>query len=163
MESIKRVETELKEQDDAGLDIFQDFRSEEVWTAIQWLKKNRCGGIDGLVAEVLQALQEPEIDCLTELLNSKYKGDCSPPLEWLWTKVLLIGKCRYPKTINDFRPVSLTNTVQKVYFKVLLKRLQEHLPANPYRTHQFGNRKAADAAEVTQTLRLIFELGNNFD
>ncbi len=75
----------------------------------------------------------------------------------------MIGKKRYPKTVDDFRPVSDSNTVQKIYFKVLLKRLQEHLPANPYKTHQFGNRKATDAAEVTQTLRLIFELGNNFD
>ncbi|MDP7646843.1 MAG: reverse transcriptase domain-containing protein, partial [Candidatus Woesearchaeota archaeon] len=163
MASIKKIEDKLKYDDDEGKDVFRNFSSEEVWTAVLWLKKGRSGGIDGLVAEVLQALGEPEIDCLTELLNARYKGDCSPPLEWLWTKVLLIGKSRYPKTVDDFRPVSLSNTVQKIYFKVLLKRLQEHLPANPYKSHQCGNRKATDAAEVTQTLRLIFELGNHFD
>ena len=161
--SVHRIEARLRELDDEGQQVFTDIQSEEVWLAIQWLKKNRSGGIDGLVAEVLQNLQEPEVDTLTELLNAKYKGDASSPLEWLWTKVLLIAKCGFPQTVGDFRPVSFSNTIQKVYFKILLRRLQLHLPANPYKSFRFGNRKAAMATEVTQTLRLIFELANNFD
>ena len=103
------------------------FTIEEIKKAVFSMSLDKSPGPDGMNAMFYQQhwdivgplVSKAVMDCLNEqaeigAINS--------------TLVTLIPKVKAPKTVGDFRPISLCNVLYKVISKVLINRLKPILP-----------------------------------
>ncbi|XP_042972967.1 uncharacterized protein LOC122304769 [Carya illinoinensis] len=104
-----------------------DFSAGEVKEALFQMNPLRSPGPDGFPAEFYQAhwniVGDKVTQAVLEVLNSG--GDISGINQ---TFIVLIPKAKGPKTVKDFRPISLCNLLYKVVSKVLSNRLKLILP-----------------------------------
>jgi hypothetical protein len=100
--------------------------SEEVKNALFCRKPNKAPGIDGISIELYRILMFDDvfISVLTRLFNSTFFGDVSPS-EWNDAIITLLfkgkGDVRNPE---NYRGISLTPHLLKVYESVLTSRMQ---------------------------------------
>lgn len=70
------------------------------------------------------------------------------------THIVLILKIQGPKTIANYRPISLYNSVYKIIFKVIVARIRPHLDKliSPYQAAFVPGRKGVDNFIIIQEL-----------
>jgi hypothetical protein len=70
------------------------------------------------------------------------------------TDICLIPKTTNPEFINQFRPISLCNTIYKVVSKVMLERLKEYIPmiVSPYQAGFVPGRSIHENIVVAQEM-----------
>ena len=109
------------------------FTMEEIKRAVFSMSADKSPGTDGMNAMFYQQHWE-----IVGPLVSKAVMDCLNEREELEvinsTLVTLIPKVKDPKTVGDFRPISLCNVLYKVISKVLINRLKPILPVIIYGT-----------------------------
>ena len=68
------------------------------------------------------------------------------------THITLIPKVQGPESLNNYRPISLCNSVYKIVTKVIVARLRPHLDQfiNPLQTAFVPNRRGIDNAIIVQ-------------
>ena len=76
-------------------------------------------------------------------------------MEYLKKKhIVLIPKIQGPKTIGNYRPINLCNSVYKIITKIIVARIRLHLDTlvSPYQTAFIPRRKGVDNAIIVQEL-----------
>ena len=70
------------------------------------------------------------------------------------TLIVLIPKIQGPKTIGNYRPISLCNTIYKINSKVIVAQLRPHLEhlVSPYQLAFVPGRRGADNVIIVQEL-----------
>uniref|UniRef100_A0A2N9HIV3 CCHC-type domain-containing protein n=1 Tax=Fagus sylvatica TaxID=28930 RepID=A0A2N9HIV3_FAGSY len=70
------------------------------------------------------------------------------------TLIALIPKCNGPETLNQFRPISLCNTVYKIVTKIIVSRIRPLLSnlISPFQTAFIPGRRGVDNVIITQEL-----------
>ena len=70
------------------------------------------------------------------------------------TLIALIPKCNGPKTLNQFRPISLCNTVYKIVTKIIVNRIRPLLSnlISPFQTAFIPGRRGVDNVIIAQEL-----------
>ena len=70
------------------------------------------------------------------------------------TLVTLIPKCKSPESLNNYRPISLCNSVYKIVSKILVERIRPYLNklVSPFQTAFVLRRKGLDNVLVAQEL-----------
>lgn len=70
------------------------------------------------------------------------------------THIVLIPKIQGPKTIGNYRPISLCNSVYKIITKVIAARIRPHLDTlvSPYQISFIPRRRGVDNAIIVQEL-----------
>ena len=70
------------------------------------------------------------------------------------TLVTLIPKCKSPESLNNYRPISLYNSVYKIVSKILVERIRPYLNklVSHFQTAFVPGRKGLDNVLVTQEL-----------
>ena len=70
------------------------------------------------------------------------------------THIVLISKIQGPKTIGNYRPISLCNSVYKIITKIIVARIRPHLDTlvSPYQTAFILGRRGVDNAIIVQEL-----------
>lgn len=122
LKAVKPVVTE-----DMSRSLETNFSVDEIKKAVFSMPADKSPGLDGMNAMFYQKhwnivgplVSRAVMDCLEEkeglnLINS--------------TLITLIPKVKEPKSVGDYRPISLCNVVYKVISKVLINRLKEILP-----------------------------------
>ena len=103
---------------------------EELASAISSMATGKAPGPDGIPAEILRtaAAQRPEI-FLTLYNACLLEG--SFPKEWKTARLILIRKKKdgYPDSPSSYRPLSLLNTLGKLFELLLRPRIQEAIQA----------------------------------
>lgn len=90
------------------------------------------------------------------------------PQKWNHTNLCLISKIDHPKTMKDFRPISLCNVTYKIISKILVKRLKHVLPSivSEHQAAFIPGRFITDnvliAHEVMHSLRVRKRCANSF-
>ncbi|WOL17354.1 protein O-glucosyltransferase 1 [Canna indica] len=109
-----------------GLDI--PFSISEVANVIKTSKNYKSPGPDGLVLEFYKKFWDSIGSILTRILNDllSQPGDLARINSAFIT---LIPKKEGVNHTNDFRPISLENSVVKIFSKLLANRLIPHMPA----------------------------------
>ena len=115
------------------------------------MKANKAPGLDGLHAGFFQlfwpTMGESVIQEVKHIFTSR------KILEYLnQTHIELIPKIQGPKTLGNYRPISLCNTVYKIVTKIIVAHLRPHLEklVSPFRSAFVPGRKGIDNAIIVQ-------------
>ena len=90
------------------------------------VRKNKAAGPDGVVIEMIEALEEYGVEKLTEIINKIYDDGKFP--EDL-SKSIFITLPKKPSAVNceQHRTISLMSHVTKIILRVLLLRLRSRI------------------------------------
>ena len=103
---------------------------EDVKRQINKMKKNKAPGPDTLRIEIYKALiEEEEIISMMCILMNKVLETGQVPANWKTSKTVLLEKKKRP-TIEDLRPIALTNCSYKILMGILKQKIEEHLFKN---------------------------------
>ncbi|KAJ4440325.1 hypothetical protein ANN_08464 [Periplaneta americana] len=109
----------LQQQRDLQLPITE----EEILMAIETAPKNTAPGSDGLTYQLYKIHWTLIKDTLVELFN--YIFDSGIVVEGFSDGiVILLPKVIQPRTVSDYRPITLLNTDYKLFMKILANRLK---------------------------------------
>jgi hypothetical protein len=70
---------------------------------------------------------------LVQLFSKIWKSKEIPP-DWAAASIQLLAKSAKLTDPAEFRPITLTNTIGKIFFSVIAKRLESFLLTNKYLT-----------------------------
>ena len=81
------------------------------------------------------------------------------PAEQLRSRIVLIFKNKgSSNNIDNYRPISLTNSIHKIFAAIIQKRLSDQI--DPYlQKTQFGFRKGKSTAHAIHIIRRIMDIG----
>lgn len=107
------------------------FTPKKVFLLIKTLKNRKAAGDDNLKAEVFKQLPKQGIIFITFIFNACLKISYFPN-RWKTAKVIPILKPgKDPKDVSSYRPISLLNTVCKIFEKLIHEMISIHLETNP--------------------------------
>ena len=135
-------------------------KTQEINKLILQLKNRKAPGVDGITNEVLKQLSPKAIQSLTNIINASRKTGYFPE-SWKIAKVIMIPKPGKPHSDpNNYRPISLLNTMSKLAEKVTLFDLQRHIKQNQIiRKEQFGFRESHST--IQQVVRVVDNIISN--
>ena len=132
------------------------FAMSDLEAALQKLKKKKAAGPDEIPNEVWLLLDETNLQSLLDLYNHSWDSGTIPQ-EWAEAIVVSIYKGKGADTEPaNYRPISLLNTIYKIYAAMLQKRLSAHIEPR-LRATQFGFRAHKGTKQPLFILRRAME------
>ena len=129
----------------------------EVKKSISSLKCRKSPGLDGLQGELLKYGGNRVHEEIFNFIN-KCWGVTEVPSQWKNAKIVVIYKRKGDKAeCGNSRGISLLSIGGKVYARLLLLRLIEHISENVLPESQCGFRKDRSTSDMTFVLRQIQE------
>jgi hypothetical protein len=115
---------ERKELDDMN----EEPQLEEVRRVVVKLRNEKAAGFDEIPYEMYKFGGEMMIKKLHELFVEIWKEE-RVPSKWNESKVVLLhkGGCKSRKELKNYRPISLTNTVGKIFCMLVNERVRENI------------------------------------
>jgi hypothetical protein len=133
----------------------------EVQDAIRGLKVGKAPGPNGLPNRVLKHLPQRTMSLLVELFNAALLAQYFPPV-WKHASVISILKPgKDPSLPSSYRPISLLDTIGKLFEKILLSRILSEVSGRwLLRDKQFGFRPKHST--TIQLARVVERVTRNF-
>ena len=132
---------------------------EELERVIKKLKRRKAPGPDDIPTEIVKELDADNKEYILELMvkwwNEEYIEE-----EELQARVVLIYKKGDTNKFENYRPISLLNTLYKIFAALLHIRISETLDRHLQKT-QFGFRKKKSTADAIHLIRRIIEYGES--
>ena len=134
----------------------------EVQDAIRGLKVGKAPGPDGIPNRALKHLPFSVVSLLVVLFNAILRTQYFPAA-WKHARVFSVLKPgKDPALPSSYRPISLLNTIGKLFEKILLSRILFEVSGRGLLRHeQFGFRPKHSTA--LQLARLVERVSRNFD
>ncbi|KAG7311162.1 hypothetical protein JYU34_002159 [Plutella xylostella] len=127
----------------------------EIRYVIENLKNNKATGKDKISNEVIKCYCEDLLEPL-QLIYNKILHTGTLPKQWYLASIILLHKKKCQKDINNYRPISLSSTLYKIFMTVLKNRLYRALDENQT-VEQAGFRKGFSTMDHLHTLNMIIE------
>lgn len=141
----------LSEEDSTKIET--EVSVEEIRNGLWSLKAFKAPGLDGLHAGFFQHFwTDVENSVCKEIKEAFFKG--SIPRYLNETFVTLIPKCQNPETLNNYRPISLCNSVYKIISKIIVARIRPALGKliSPVQSAFVPGRRGMDNVLIAQEL-----------
>ena len=134
------------------------FTMEELNIVLRALGKRKASGPDAIPAELLQGAPYILRLYLLDHYNHCFQTGQAPS-SWLHSEVVMLVKNyqKDTKLLSNYRPISLTNTMYKIYASLLQKRLAAHFD-HRLRPTQFGFRSGRSVTQHIHILRRLLEV-----
>ena len=142
---------------DQDLPICQDPPTlDETRKAIQGMKTNRASGVDcAITAEALQSGGDVMAETIHKFCVEVFTT-LTPPEQWTTNIIVPLPKKGDLSCMNNYRGITLMSIAAKVYNKILLTRIREHV--DPIlRNNQAGFRPGRSCAQQVHILRRVME------
>ena len=132
------------------------FTMDDLTNAIAVLKRNKASGPDQVPNELWMLLDDENSHALLQLYNHSWTHGTIPP-EWAEAIVVSIYKGKGDDTNPDnYRPISLLNTIYKIYAAMLQRRLSGKIE-HKLRSTQYGFRPGKGTRQPLFILRRAME------
>ena len=118
----------------------------------------------GISNRILKLVGQKTQDWILKLFNTCLKNK-EVPVDWKFSQIVMIQKkSNDPKNIKNYRPISITACLARLFERILLKRLQDHLKEkNILIQIQSGFRKSRQTKDnilfLTQKVKEQFNKG----
>ena len=108
-----------------------EINRKELMRTIKRLKRRKAPGPDGIPMEFFKALNGVNLDRILEEVINVWWREEEIPLEQLKARAVLIFKNKgNSNDIDNYRPISLTSSLYKIFTAILQERLEEQI--DPY-------------------------------
>ncbi|XP_056695214.1 uncharacterized protein [Spinacia oleracea] len=122
---LEAVGTTISSEDNNLL--LRPFTKEEIYAALCQMDPCKAPGPDGMHAIFYQKYWHIVGDDVSRYVCNILHGNCSPqPINN--TNIALISKVRRPTVMSEFRPIALSNVLNKLASKAIVLRLKSILP-----------------------------------
>ena len=134
------------------------FTFEELNAIVSKIKTNKSPGSDKISSEWIKWSSVDFKQFLLSHLNQCFVS-CAVPKEWTHSLVAMLPKpnTQDPLSPGSYRPISLTQSLYKIYAALLRSRLQLHVEAF-MRPQQFGFRPRRSTSQPIHILRRCLEI-----
>ena len=133
----------------------ENILTEEVQSVIKSMKDGKAMGTDKISTEMLRALDEENLDSLTQLCNIIYESG-HIPTEMEQSIFVTIPKKPSVQNCTDFRTISLMSHVTKLLLKMIQQRIISKIDKEVSRL-QSGFRHGLGTRESILNLRMVIE------
>ena len=99
-----------------------DFTMDELKKSIKHLKNNKAPGPDGIPVEAIKSSPDFVLEILLKLLNKIKRQRCFPT-KWGMGITTLLHKTGDTTDPNNYRPITVTNSMSKILNSILNNRL----------------------------------------
>ena len=117
------------------------------------LKADKGSGPDGISPSLLKVLPVRWIITLATLFNALFFSKF--PITWIHAKIIMLFKKGCPTLCDNYRGISIINSLRKVYDYILCNRLQQWFTPD---REQAGAQPNRGCMEHIVTLRLLMDL-----
>ena len=134
------------------------FQFDELNVIISKIKTNKSPGSDKISSEWIKWASVDFKQFLLSHFNQCFVS-CSVPKDWTHSLVAMLPKpnTQDPLSPGSYRPISLTQSLYKIYAALLRSRLQTHVEAF-MRPQQFGFRPRRSTSQPIHILRRCLEI-----
>ena len=133
----------------------QSILKEEVEKMIQSMKKGKATGSDEISTEMLRALDDENIDVITNLCNIMYSSGVIPT-DLKQSIFITLPKKSKAQSCTEYRTISLMSHVTKLLLKVIEQRIVKKID-NEVSRLQSGFRTGSGTREGIFNLRTVCE------
>lgn len=121
------------------------------------MRNNKTPGFDQICIEMFKA--SPRLlHAAFKVLQQVYYTN-NVPEEWQQSYSVPIPKVRHPKTTNDYRNLTMSNVISKIYAVLIMERVKSYLPPIDY--YQSGFLKNRSCDDLCFVLRNILDYRSN--
>ena len=125
--------------------------------AIRKQQAQKAGGPDSTTAECFHHLPQHMKDKLRALINASILLEVTPA-QWQDNFVKLIHKKKETTKISNYRPISLLNTIFKIWERVLYSKLKQQINIRLVTSKaQFGSQQGKGATDAILANNIIQE------
>ena len=135
------------------------FDTHELIKAIRKLKRRKTPGPDEVPLELFKELDEVALINLLQIINQWYQ-EAYVPAEILQARVVLIFKKGDKTNLANYSPISLLNTIYKIYAAMIQTRLAGALESYLQNT-QYGFRAKRGTADAISYIRRLIDKGES--
>ena len=132
---------------------------EELRIALFDAKRNKTPGPDEIPTEFLKELNQTNRVRLLVVINDWWLGE-NMPEDVLLARVVLIYKKGDSSKCENYRPISLSNTIYKIMARVIQMRIDEGIEQDLQKT-QYGFRKKRGTQEALYCIRRAITAGES--
>ena len=138
-------------------DIFRPCTEDELLTSLQRLATGKAPGPDGIPAELAKRMP-----CVVRVFVLSHFNKClsagTVPDSWLLSEVVMLIKDARKDSLSmdNYRPISLTDVLCKTYASLLQKRLAFYIDPRICE-HQYGFRRTRSTSQPIHILRRLIE------
>ena len=136
-----------------NLTTMKDFTMKELDKAIKNGNNNKAGGPDDTIYECFKNLPEHVTILLLKVMNRAMQLKFTPEA-WQKSITKLIFKKGNHNMIENYRPITLLNTIFKIWERLLLVRLREQL-APRLSNLQHGSKQGVGAVDALLALNML--------
>lgn len=154
---------EIKSSKIERTDFNENFRimEAEVEKAIGEMKKGKATGDDGIPNELIIYGKESIITKLTDIFN-RILYECEVPKQWQLSKIILLFKKGSREEISNYRPLSLSSSIYKIFVKILQKRLRKRIDESQP-PEQAGFRSSYSTIDNLQAINQLLEKSKEYE
>jgi len=136
-------------------------KKEEVSAVIRKLKLGRASGPDGIGNDLLKTLGQELSAPLAGLFSAVLSSGC-PPIQWCHSEIILIHKKGSKSDINNYRLISLSSCILKIFMIIIKNRCYKQLDSHQ-KVEQAGFRKKFSTIDHIQALSQLIEKAKEFN
>ena len=137
----------------------EEIMMDELRDIVKQLKRRKAPGPDEIPTELIKEMNEENLDKILALLNTWWREE-NIEEEDLKARVVLIFKKGDSNKFENYRPISLLNTLYKIFAAILQRRISSTLDRHLQKT-QYGFRKDRSTADAIHLIRRIIEYGES--
>ncbi|KAI5749413.1 hypothetical protein M8J76_007135 [Diaphorina citri] len=134
---------------------------EEIEEVIKDLKKNKAPGIDNITNELIMAGKE-ELTDLIAYLFTEVLCQGKIPKQWEVSKIILLHKKDKREKLTNYRPITLSCVLYKMFMKVIQRRISSILQENQP-CEQAGFRRTFSTIDHIHSVNQIIEKSHEYN
>ena len=154
---LRAMETQNIESSTTDSDLNKEIDTAEIMKAIKGLKNGKSASGDDITNEMLKHGSSVFINALKKLFN-QISNDGNFPSCWNESYIVLINKKGSKNNPANYRGISLTSCLRKLFNKVMNARLLKYIDSiNLIRENQIGFKRNSRTSDHILTLKSIID------